>query len=81
MFVDNNDRFWSASVDDQEVAVFKTNALYKGIQLPGGKSTVVWRYDPWVIRYLRYAALFALLLLGTVVVIAGREARYRNEWR
>jgi len=79
MFVDNNDRFWSASVDDQEVSITQTNTLYKGLWLPAGRSSITWKYDPWVIRYLRYSALVALILLGTAIVISGWEYERRND--
>jgi hypothetical protein len=76
MFVDNSDRFWTAEVNGEKAEIVEANILYKGVHLPKGKNTVVWNYDPWPIRYIRYAALLGLSVFGLVLLL---EHRRRGE--
>jgi len=57
---------WTADVDGQPNEIIRTNHALKGVVLPAGKHTIVFRYDPPGLRagLLCMALACAVLLIG-----------------
>ncbi len=43
---DNDYPGWKATVDENEVTVYRTNYAFRGVVVPKGKHTVMFRYEP-----------------------------------
>ena len=39
-------RWWSASIDDEEAEILKANVLFRAVQVPAGKHTIVYEFKP-----------------------------------
>ena len=68
IFLDNYDRFWSATVDEASVPVQRANFTFKAIALSAGEHQIEWSYSPFPVKavwVLFYGAL-ALVLLTMV---------------
>ena len=66
---------WKAEVDGREVPVERVDYLLRGVPVPAGAHTVVFRYAPlsWTIG--RGVSLLALLGLAVALVAGGRRRR------
>ncbi|HEV3379132.1 MAG TPA: YfhO family protein, partial [Thermoleophilaceae bacterium] len=66
---------WKAEVDGEEVPVERVDYLLRGVPVPGGAHTVVFRYEPlsWTIGWV--VSLLALLGLAVALVAGGRRRR------
>lgn len=68
-FLDNYDRFWSASVDGRSVTIHRSNFTFKAIELPAGDHSVAWIYNPWPIK-IAYSIFYLLLLIVSALIIS-----------
>ena len=66
---------WRAYVDGEEVDIFPSNYIQRGVALPAGEHTVVFRYDPlslkvglWLTAVSVVAALSILIAAGYVQI-------------
>ena len=66
---------WKAEVDGEEVPVERVDYLLRGVPVPAGAHTVVFRYAPlsWTIGWA--VSLVALLGLAVALVAGGRRRR------
>ena len=66
---------WKAEVDGEEVPVERVDYLLRGVPVPAGAHTVVFRYAPlsWTIGWA--VSLVALLGLALALVAGGRRRR------
>jgi uncharacterized membrane protein YfhO len=66
---------WKAEVDGEEVPVERVDYLLRGVPVPAGAHTVVFRYEPlsWTIGWV--VSLLALLGLAVALVAGGRRRR------
>ena len=55
---------WRAWVNGQAAPVLAVDGLLRGVPVPAGASTVVWRYEPWTVTV--GLSLSVLTLLGLV---------------
>jgi uncharacterized membrane protein YfhO len=59
---------WRAYVDGKEVEILPTNYIQRGVALPAGEHTVVFRYDPLSLKLGLWltvvSAVVALAILG-----------------
>ena len=47
---------WDATLDDQPVPILKTNLLFRGVELPRGRHTIAFRFNPLSLAHLSEAA-------------------------
>jgi hypothetical protein len=64
-----NDRFdpdWKVTVDGQPATLLRANFIMRGVQLPAGQHTIVFRYEPSLrgMKVTLAALVIALLLCG-----------------
>ncbi|MDP2497746.1 MAG: YfhO family protein [Candidatus Palauibacterales bacterium] len=65
---------WTATVDGEEVPVYRTDAALRGVVVPAGSHTLTFRYES-----TSYRAGLGLTLGGTVLTLLGLgAARYRR---
>ncbi|MFD0963888.1 YfhO family protein [Pseudofulvibacter geojedonensis] len=62
---------WNASIDGKDVSHFKINYLLRGLEIPKGKHTIEFKFEPQVIKTgstitLASSILLMLLVLGGV---------------
>jgi hypothetical protein len=66
---------WQASLEDVPVPILRTNHVLRGVQVPAGRSTLVFRYQPASLRWgfgLSGAALAGLLVWSALARRAER---------
>lgn len=70
---------WHVSVDGEEVPHVRVNYVLRGLQIPAGEHTVVFRFDPdslhvtTAVAYVSIAAIFILSLLAIYRWWSGRK--------
>jgi len=60
---------WKATVDGKETSIYRVDYVLRGIEIPKGKHTVVFTFEPQVVKTGGTIALFSSL--GMLLVIAG----------
>jgi uncharacterized membrane protein YfhO len=75
---DSNFPGWQAYVNGRAVPSVIANYLFRGVQVPAGKSTVEFRYEPLSFRAGVGVAAVALLILAGLMF---RERRRRKAVR
>ncbi|MBF0362122.1 MAG: hypothetical protein HQK49_13990 [Oligoflexia bacterium] len=63
MFLDNNDRFWNAYVNEKETEIYTANYTYKAVKFFSGKNIIRWKYDPYIVKYLFLLHYLAIILM------------------
>jgi hypothetical protein len=66
---------WRAFVNGAEVPILRTNYLLRGVQLPAGESTVVFRYEPRSFTLGLGLMTFALVVLWLWGLVVRRRSR------
>ena len=56
---------WKAFVDEKETVIEKANTTFMCIQVPAGKHTISFIYQPTLIKYAWYVSLISLITLLT----------------
>lgn len=62
---DGYSKYWKAYVDGKKTTIYKTNVNFKSIFVPSGKHSVLFKYDPYFIRYSLY-----LYFCGIIIFVA-----------
>ena len=62
---------WQASIDGNNVPFYKVNYALRGLEIPKGKHTVVFKFEPQVVKIgsrisLISSILLLLLILGAL---------------
>ena len=52
---------WKAFVDEKETVIEKANTTFMCIQVPAGKHTISFIYQPTLIKYAWYVSLISLI--------------------
>jgi hypothetical protein len=52
---------WAATVNGENVHIYRVNGMLRGVLIPAGKSRIVMEYTPWTIRVGAAVSLSALL--------------------
>jgi hypothetical protein len=68
---------WRATVDGRKSPVFRANYLLRAVEVPEGRHTVVFRYEPDSFRYGSALSLLGLFAFGGLMV-AGRKRADRG---
>ena len=62
---------WKATVDGNEAKIFQVNYVLRGLQIPAGKHTIEFKFEPQVVKTGSTIALISsigmLLLIGAGV--------------
>jgi uncharacterized membrane protein YfhO len=77
--LDNHYPAWHAWVGDEGVPIFRANHAFRAIPVRAGEHTVSFHYEPEQLSQGAHISLgVMLLLLGTIVAGAWRDARDRR---
>jgi uncharacterized membrane protein YfhO len=60
---------WKATVDGKETSIYRVDYVLRGIEIPKGKHTVIFTFEPQVVKTGGTIALFSSL--GMLLVIVG----------
>ena len=69
---------WRAYIDNIETKIYRTNGIIKGIYIPKGKHSVVFKYVPsyfWIGAIISLST-FILVIAGIVVLFIKRKKQY-----
>ena len=73
---------WTATVNEEVVPIINVNYVLRGLNVPPGKSTIVFRFDPPVVvlgtRIRWLSMLLFLLILGGIYYLQSSEKRNRS---
>lgn len=61
---------WKATIDGKENAIFKVDYTLRGMQIPKGKHTIEFKFEPQVVKTGSTIALFSSILI-LIVIIGG----------
>ena len=50
-FVDNYDPNWEVIINDKKIQVIRFLDAYKSVKIKSGKSNIIFKYNPWQIRF------------------------------
>lgn len=68
---------WKATIDGKELGIFRVNYVLRGLQIPAGKHTIEFKFEPEVVKTGSTIALVSfvgmLLLLGGGVYFENRQ--------
>ncbi|MMZ50431.1 Bacterial membrane protein YfhO [compost metagenome] len=64
ILTDNYIQGWTAYIDGVETKVYRTNYTFKGIKLPEGRHTVIFKYNP---PYFKIGLIITLISFATVI--------------
>lgn len=59
---------WKAYIDNKETKIYRANYTFRGIYLPEGKHTVIFKYDPISFKIGLIISLLSIILLLFIVV-------------
>ena len=69
---------WKATVDGHSAPVHRVDYVFRGVQIPAGRHTVRFTYEPLTWRIGWVVSLVALVGLGVACGVAGLRARSRR---
>ena len=68
---------WKATIDGKEVGIFNVNYVLRGLQIPAGKHTIEFKFEPDVVKTGSTIALISsigmLLLIGAGVYFENKK--------
>jgi len=65
---------WSVTIDGHSAPAREQDDLFRAVDLPAGRHTVEWRFEPRSVRIGFYVTLATLLLVAGYVVIVRRRS-------
>ena len=62
---------WEATIDGKEVPIYRVNYTLRGLQIPAGQHTIMFKFEPAVVKTgskiaLGSSLVFGLLLIGGI---------------
>jgi hypothetical protein len=70
---------WKAYVDGEEVKIYRTNGVLRGVVVPPGEHELVFRYRPYSIYALMMLSGTVLMVTGTAFFLTGRPGMATEE--
>jgi LPXTG-motif cell wall-anchored protein len=60
---------WKATIDGKEAAIYRVNYTLRGLEIPKGKHTIEFKFEPEVVKTGSTIALFSSI--GMILLIIG----------
>jgi hypothetical protein len=64
---------WSVTIDNQKASLFPVNYILRGLKVPSGKHSIVFRFDPPVIQTGTNIRLISLLIFVSIISFFGYQ--------
>lgn len=78
VLADNYYPGWAAFVDGKRTPIFRANFAFRGVELPKGKHTVVFKYEPVSFYLGAKISLISMITLLAITIIAFLRRRLRR---
>ncbi|MDI9257335.1 YfhO family protein [Flavobacterium sedimenticola] len=81
VFSENYYTGWKATVDGKETPIYRVNYVQRGIQIPAGKHTVEFTFEPQVVKTGSTIALLSAIAMAFAIigVVYLEQKRKKNE--
>lgn len=66
---------WNAYIDKNKTKIYRTDFAFRGVQIPAGKHTVEFRYEPESFSYGIYTAIIGLIGILILVLVNKKTTR------
>jgi uncharacterized membrane protein YfhO len=60
---------WKATIDEKEASIYRVDYTLRGLQIPKGKHTIEFKFEPEVVKTGSTIALFSSI--GMILLIVG----------
>lgn len=60
---------WNATIDGKKSAIYKVNYTLRGMEIPKGKHTIEFKFEPQVVKTGSTIALFSSIVMVFVIII------------
>ncbi|GAB1857920.1 YfhO family protein [Flavobacteriaceae bacterium MHTCC 0001] len=69
---------WKATIDGKDAHIFRVNYILRGMEIPAGKHTIEFKFDPKVVKTGSSISLASSVLLG-VLLLLGVFFEFKNK--
>lgn len=70
---------WVATIDEKPATIHRVNYTLRGLQIPAGKHTIEFRFEPQVVKTGSFITLISNILLGILLVFWGISSVVKNK--
>ena len=67
---------WKATIDGKETPIFRANYVLRALQLPAGKHTIEFKFEPQVVKT---GSTIALISSITMLLLIGAGVYFENK--
>lgn len=71
---------WKAYIDGEEVKIYKTDLIFRGISVPKGIHTIELRYNPPLFRLGLIISVITLLVFLVLIIISNHNQLLKREY-
>jgi hypothetical protein len=70
---------WEATIDGQPATINRVDGIFRGVIVPGGKHTVVFKYSPKWVKPAIYIEIISIGIFVLLVVLARKQTLHKKK--